>query len=284
MASPAKKEEYKVENQNKNVTMPSINEVQGFNPADFARTLQQKDGSESLFLEVKYRILWFRLHRPNGKIETEVLSVTDQAAVMRCRVYADREDAPDRFIAQACAQRFRTADEYGDRFLEIAETAAIGRALASAGYGTQFCAPNDLLSGVISDAPVQVAEENAGGSVHALHELSAGTGSEVPAQEVPIKTAPTEKGPEVQTPAAPSQPAPPKRNPQTMEDYLESMSLDDAKKVIVDFGRYAGKTLENIALTSPGDLEWYVKNYSGKNLAVKAGAAILLNAAQAKAS
>lgn len=271
-----------MENQNKSMIVPSINEVKGFNPADFARTMPQKDGGESLFLEVKYRILWFRLHRPNGKIETEVLSVTDQAAVVRCRVYTDKDDAPERFIAQACAQRFRTADEFGDRFLEIAETAAIGRALASAGYGTQFCAPNDLLSGVIPDAPVQVAEENAGSMVHTLHEVK--TGAEAPVQEETTPPASVEKAPEAELPVASPQPAPPKKSPQTIEEYLETMTVDEAKKVTVDFGRYAGSTLENIAMTRPGDLEWYVKNYSGKNLAVKAGAAILLNAAQAKAS
>lgn len=41
--------------------------------------------------------------------------------------------------ANSFSQKFRTADiQFGDKFLEMAETAAIGRALADAGYGLQF--------------------------------------------------------------------------------------------------------------------------------------------------
>ena len=43
------------------------------------------------------------------------------------------------YIANSFSQKFRTADtQFGDKFLEMAETAAIGRALADAGYGLQF--------------------------------------------------------------------------------------------------------------------------------------------------
>ena len=47
-------------------SIPSINTVDGFNPAEFTRELMNDDGSMSLYLDVKYRMLWFRLHRPNG--------------------------------------------------------------------------------------------------------------------------------------------------------------------------------------------------------------------------
>ena len=38
-------------------TMPSINTVDGFNPADFTRELPNEDGSMSLYLDVKYRLM-----------------------------------------------------------------------------------------------------------------------------------------------------------------------------------------------------------------------------------
>ena len=44
----------------------TINAVDGFNPAEFTRNLPNEDGSTSLYLDVKYRLLWFRLHRPQG--------------------------------------------------------------------------------------------------------------------------------------------------------------------------------------------------------------------------
>ena len=53
--------------------MPTINSVDGFNPADYTRRLPNEDGSLSLYLDVKYRLLWFRLHKPNGKIDTEII-------------------------------------------------------------------------------------------------------------------------------------------------------------------------------------------------------------------
>lgn len=55
-----------MENTMKNI--PAINAVDAFNPAEFTRQLPNEDGSASLYLDVKYRLLWFRVHRPNGKI------------------------------------------------------------------------------------------------------------------------------------------------------------------------------------------------------------------------
>ena len=52
----------------------------------------------------------------------------------------------------------------------------------------------------------------------------------------------------------------------------------------VDVGRYAGCTLGELAMTHPGDLAWYVKNYAGRNVALKAGATVLLNAVEKMAS
>lgn len=132
----------------------TINAVDGFNPAEFTRNLPNEDGGTSLYLDVKYRLLWFRLHRPQGKISSEIVSVTEKSAIVTCRLYADRSDPADQYLAQSSAQRFATDDKYGDRYLEIAETAAIGRVLAAAGYGTQFCGATDMLSGVIADAPI----------------------------------------------------------------------------------------------------------------------------------
>ena len=37
-------------------------------------------------------------------------------------------------------------------------------------------------------------------------------------------------------------------------------------------------------MTHPGDLAWYVKNYAGRNIALKAGATVLLNAVEKMAS
>ena len=70
----------------------------------------------------------------------------------------------------------------------------------------------------------------------------------------------------------------------TVDEYLQVMTVDQAKMVKIDFGKFSGWTLGDIAMKSPGDLAWYVKNYSGHNLALKAGAIKLLEAAGQMAS
>ena len=139
--------------------IPEINAVDGFSPAEFTRELPSDDGTTSLYMDVKFRLLWFRLHRPNGKVEPELVSVDDKSAVVCCKIFNDRSDASDQFVAKSYAQRFRSDEKFGDRFLEVAETAAVGRALASAGYGTQFCGAQDMLSGDMVDSPVDLSDQ-----------------------------------------------------------------------------------------------------------------------------
>jgi hypothetical protein len=267
--------------------IPTLNEVDGFSPAAFTRAIPNDDGSTSMYLDVKFRMLWFRLRHPNGKLDTEVMTVTDQYAVVICRVYTDRGDPVDQYIAKATAQRFTSQEKFGDRFLETAETAAIGRALAAAGFGTQFCSPADMLSGVITDAPVELSmltgeeEDNGAVASRVVHETftpqqSAPAPAPAPApQSRPAPQPPisNEKKPPVQRP-----------EPKTAEEMAEAMTLDEAKNVKVEFGRYAGNTLGQIAMFKPADLQWYVDHYSGSNKAIKAGAMVLLREAQKMAS
>ncbi len=241
--------------------IPAINAVDGFSHAEFTREIPNDDGTKSLYLDVKYRLLWFRLHRPEGKIDSEIIRVDDKSAVVCCRLYNDRKDPPEQYIARASAQRFFNSDKYGDRYLEIAETAAMGRVLAAAGYGTQFCSSSDMLSDVIADAPVELPPEEGDAS----------------ASDAPSVTQPTPK-PEARDCVQKQS------SPATVEQLMETMTLEDAKNVVVDVGRYAGWTLGDIAMRKPGDLDWYVRNYSGRNHALKAGAILLVQAATQKAS
>ena len=246
-------------------SVPTINAVDGFNPADFTRQLPNEDGSMSMYLDVKYRLLWFRLHRPKGKIDTEIIHVDDKSAVVCCKLYEDKADPADQYVARSCAQRFITNEKFGDRYLEIAETAALGRVLAAAGYGTQFCGSTDMFGDIIADAPIDLSmmeddqDTAPDGSSRVMHQVKPAAAAPTPAPVKPDK-------------------------PLTLDDLLNTMSLDDAKNVVVDIGRYSGSTLGQIVMSNPRDLEWYVKYYAGKNLALKAGAILLMNAATAKAS
>lgn len=262
---------------NSNV-IPAINAVDGFNPADFVRTTVGEEGENDLYLDVKYRLLWFRLHHPNGKIDPELIRVDEKNAIVCCRIYVDKADPADQFIGKAYSQRFSTEDRFGDRFLEIAETVAKGRALADAGYGTQFCMNGDALASIIADAPIKMPpDEDAGHPGSVVASFTAQPTADPPAfsqtATAPKSTQPAQQ--QVQPPVQQSH-APAPEPPKTLDEYLRVMTIEQAKAVKVDFGRFSGWSLGEIAMKSPGDLAWYVKNYSGHNLALKAGATKLL--------
>jgi hypothetical protein len=103
------------------------------------------------YLEVKYRLVWFREEHPTWSIETQLVSVTDTSAYAKATI----RDDTGRIIATS--HKFESVQGFPD-FIEKAETGAIGRALALIGYGTQFCA-DELDEGKrIVDAPVEMAK------------------------------------------------------------------------------------------------------------------------------
>lgn len=83
------------------------------------------------YLEVKWRLVWFRTEHPDGQIETELVSHEGDMAVFRARVTIPGGGSATGWGSEA-------ADDFRD-YLEKAETKALGRALAALGYGTQFC-------------------------------------------------------------------------------------------------------------------------------------------------
>jgi hypothetical protein len=110
------------------------------------------------YLEVKYRLVWFREDHPDWSIETEFVATTDKSACAKASV----RDSAGRVIATS--HKFENERGFPD-FLEKAETGAIGRALALIGYGTQFCA-DELDEGErIVDAPVASRAAYASGNV-----------------------------------------------------------------------------------------------------------------------
>jgi hypothetical protein len=100
------------------------------------------------YLEVKYRLVWFREDHPDWSIETELVNVTDVSAYAKATI----RDEKGRIIATS--HKFESIQGFPD-FIEKAETGSIGRALALIGYGTQFCADELDEGSRIVDAPVQ---------------------------------------------------------------------------------------------------------------------------------
>jgi len=96
-----------------------------------SQIIRVRGGAE--YLPVQARVHWFRTLNPLGRVETEMLfyEPNAQIAVFRASVY----NSDGQLLATAT--KMETAKGFAD-YLEKAETGAIGRALALAGYGTQF--------------------------------------------------------------------------------------------------------------------------------------------------
>ena len=135
----------------------ALNRVEGFNPMELARILTKEGQEDQLYLDVKYRKLWFRLVHPLGKIVSSIRSFTENMAIVEARIYLDKGDAEENYIANAFSQKFRTNDpNFGDKFLEMAETAAVGRALSDAGFGLQFADVGEADDPMQVDAGIQI--------------------------------------------------------------------------------------------------------------------------------
>jgi hypothetical protein len=115
----------------------------GFNPKQYLLKLQGKD-----YLEVRWRVVWFRETHPTGAITTELIA-TEPTVIVRAQVHgADGVIlASDYGTAPAAGKGTWTG-----RSVEKASTAAIGRALALAGFGTQFDADDE--GDNLADSPV----------------------------------------------------------------------------------------------------------------------------------
>lgn len=89
--------------------------------------LQGKD-----YLQVAYRLVWFREEKTDWSIVTEYLFQDEKSALAKATIL----DANGRVIATGHKEESKVDFPRGHR--EKAETGAIGRALALCGYGTQF--------------------------------------------------------------------------------------------------------------------------------------------------
>lgn len=120
-----------------------------FNPNEHMMNLKGKD-----YLQVAWRLVWFREEHPDWSIDANALEMDENHAIFKA-VICD-ENGQQKSVGHGSESK----KDFGD-FLEKAETKAVGRALAMLGYGTQF-AP-DLDEGErIVDSPInrEKNEEN----------------------------------------------------------------------------------------------------------------------------
>lgn len=98
------------------------------------------------YLQVAYRILWAREEHPDWSFTTDLIASGQDSALFKATI----SDASGKVLSTAHKREDKAG--FAD-FLEKAETGAIGRALALAGYGTQFTDDLDE-GGRIADSPL----------------------------------------------------------------------------------------------------------------------------------
>lgn len=111
---------------NKSKAVEELNKVEGFYPLELARVISNEGQEEQRYLDVKYRKLWFRLVNPTGKIISRIVHFTENMAVVEARIYLDKCDQEDNYIANSFSQKFRTADtQFGDQVVHKEEPVEI---------------------------------------------------------------------------------------------------------------------------------------------------------------
>ena len=276
---------------NEMTAISELNRVDGFDPSKFMRKLTEVDEngqpSERMYLEVAYRKLWFRLKHPEGAIRKFIREVNDQFAIMEARVYLDRKDPEESYIANAIVKRyFHPEDKLGDKYLEIAETAAVGRALADAGFGIQFTDSSENPESGVVDSPIGVPYGMGVNTITGEVMHTPQTPAPAAANVVPNSVSMAAPMPQAQPvqPAPQAQPAPtvPAFTPEMpVEQILPMMTMQFAINYEVDCGVFKGKRLGQVAQEKPQSLEWYVTSYRGNNNILRAAAKFLLDKASA---
>lgn len=110
------------------------------------------------YLQVAHRLVWFRELHGNGIIKTSIIDKggegKDSFATFKAEIFIDLGQGP---VLVATAHKTETRGGFPD-YLEKAETGAIGRALAIAGFGTQFTGDELDEGDRLADSPIDPAK------------------------------------------------------------------------------------------------------------------------------
>ena len=112
-----------------------------FDPTEHFMDLKGKK-----YLQVMWRLVWFREEKPLWCIDTKLEQLTENHAVFSAKIYDETG------VLKSAGYGSEGVKDFRD-FIEKAETKAVGRALAMLGYGTQFAPELDEGDRIV-DTPV----------------------------------------------------------------------------------------------------------------------------------
>ncbi len=201
--------------------------AKAFNPNEHMTNLRGKD-----YLEVKWRLVWFRQDHPDATITAELVEHdrANQYAVVKATVTIPGGGSATGY---SLTEPTSVARDY----VANCETSAIGRALAHLGYGTQF-APEMDQGDTLADSPVQRKQPTP-----------------------PAASAPAAR----EQPQPPLQQAPPPEPVMTSQEVIKAKVWLEGRKVApADFNRMAtdlfGRPLDKLTKTEGNRLMGALKH------------------------
>jgi len=252
-----------------------------FNPSDFLVTKERirEDGIvvTEQYLPVKHRVRWFRMNHPNGKISSEPEVLTDANGRLYCmaeaKVYTEATNDVEAYLANAFGVKyFDDTTDIGRNFIQTACTAAVGKALAFAGYGTEECDASEISDDVIADQPMititspKTADNKHNNTVaeNAQPEQKPDVSNIplVPASSLPKKRGPKKKSVDViEYIVEPGDSTPATVTNETANVKVPT-TLEEASETVISYGSFAGKTFGELKENAKAMffLRWYVEN------------------------
>ena len=156
------------------------------------------------------------------------------------------------------------------KYVETAETAAVGRALADAGFGIQFSEPGEDQDPNFVDSPATLPQNAmANDDLPLPDEFSESSEGKVATTQT--------IAPKVNATKAEDKPLELSES-MDVNELISRMSLEYAKNMIIPFGSFKGKTMGEVCIEKPSSIKWFVDSYRGNNNLLRAAAQILLNA------
>jgi hypothetical protein len=102
------------------------------------------------YMQVAHRLVWLTEEVPSYETSTEFLSLSEEMTVAKVTVTIFKDGG---VLKKVSATKRETKKDFPDH-TEKAETGALGRALALAGYGTQFAIADLDEENRLADSPV----------------------------------------------------------------------------------------------------------------------------------
>ena len=229
--------------------------VENFNPAEYLKEYKNTSGDVVLRLPFNALLMWFWRIYPEGKIAVETRP-GNNVVIAKAKVYANRTDALDAYIAEGESSRGPSPDMPSVNPRNWAQTAAIATALRYAGFGAYEV-------DIVGDEPESITGE--------FDSLLDGNTKPVAPKAANKVINDIVDGETVEETPVPND-----------EPDFDAMTNDEAVaaagNVKVPRGKYEGKTMNEVILQNPGYPSYVLKNFDHDSLVYKA-AKVLVDAA-----